>query len=86
MFYANPEVVENDKANKTIATINMLESHRMNISNKNTNTCQSQEIKSSSIPYLINQLSNSNLWDSTFFSVFIFRANEFINIDTNKSL
>ena len=61
LFYTNLEVEESNQANKATAIITMPEPHKASANNRDINMCQQQEIESSSISYMTNQLSDPNL-------------------------
>ena len=55
LSYASPKEERTTFANEASATTHMAEPHGEHVENVDTNTCQSQGLESSAIPYSVNQ-------------------------------
>jgi len=84
LFYTNPKIGKNNTINKAIGLKNTLNPYGECVNNTNTNMYLPQGLNSSSILYLENQLAKPKSWNSIILHIFLFRTNEFIEIDSNN--
>ena len=80
LFYATPKIGDSNNVKKTIAIENTLEPYSL-VTN---NMYKHQGLDSSAILYLINQLTELQLWNGSFCPIFIFGMNEYLEGDAKN--
>ena len=99
LSYASPEEERMTIANKASALTHMLEPQGEHVENMEANRYQPQDVsvenmdthmsqpqvlETSSIPYLINQPVDPNLWDGSMYSISIFGLNKLLDTDVHN--